>query len=90
MPEVLSKLAATALAHAVRSAAAALFAPLQLRVGVSSPCERILYEVRAHVAAHSTHAVVPLDYRNAFNVISRAAAAAVLGAALPALTPYLC
>jgi len=57
---------------------------------VSSPCERILHEVRAHVAAQPTHAVVQLDYRNAFNLVSRTAAASVLGAALPALTPYLC
>jgi len=58
MPEVLRKLAATALARAVRWAAAALFAPLQLGVGVSSACERILHEVRAHLAAHPAHALV--------------------------------
>jgi len=36
MTEVLRKLDATALARAVRGAAAALLAPLQLGVGVSS------------------------------------------------------
>jgi len=87
MPEVLRKLAATALARAVRSAAAALFAPLQLGVGVPSACERILHEVRAHLAAHPTHALVQLDFANAFNLVSRVAAAAVLAAAFPVLAP---
>jgi len=58
MPELLRKRAATALARAVRWAAAALFAPLQLGVGVSSACERILHEVRAHLAAQPAHALV--------------------------------
>jgi len=89
VPKTLRKLAASALATAVRAPAAALFAPLQLGVGVSSPCERILHQVRAHMAAHHGHAVVQLDYRNAFNLVSRSAAAAVLGAALPVLSPYL-
>jgi len=88
-PETLHKLAASALAAAVRTSAAALLAPLQLGVRVSSPCLRILHEVRAHLSAHPHHAVVQLEYRNAFNLVERAAAAAVLGAALPVLIPYL-
>ena len=39
------------------------------------------------MAAQPTHAVVQLEYRNAFNLVSRTAAAAVLSAALPASTP---
>eukprot|EP00168_Porphyra_purpurea_P000893 TRINITY_DN11051_c0_g1_i1.p5 TRINITY_DN11051_c0_g1~~TRINITY_DN11051_c0_g1_i1.p5 ORF type:complete len:107 (+),score=30.65 TRINITY_DN11051_c0_g1_i1:684-1004(+) len=89
MPEVLLKLEATALARAVRSAAALLFSPFQLAVGVSSACERILHEKRAHLAAHPTYALPQLDFRNAFNLVSRAAAAAVLCAAFPVLAPYL-
>jgi len=89
MPEKLRKLAVAALAAAVRAPATEFFAPLQLWVGVRSSCERILHEVQAHTAAHSGHAVVQLDFRNAFNIVSRAAAAKVLGAALPVLSPYL-
>ncbi|OSX80420.1 hypothetical protein BU14_0052s0036 [Porphyra umbilicalis] len=89
MSEVLRKLEATALARAVRSPAAALFAPLQLGVGVSRACERILPEMSAHLTAHPTHALVQLDFRNAFNLVSRVAAAAVLAAAFPELAPYL-
>ena len=89
MPEVLRKLAAVALARTVRAAAAELLAPAQLGVGVSSACERLLHEVEAHLALHPEHAVVQLDYRNAFNLVSRAAARAMLSRALPLLSPYL-
>ena len=89
MPEVLRNLAAVALARTVRAAAAELLAPAQLGVGVSSACERLLYEVEAHLALHPEHAVVQLDYRNAFNLVSRAAASAMLSRAVPLLCPYL-
>jgi len=89
MPETLRKLAASALAATVRTAAAELFAPSQLGVGVSSACERLLHELGAHVALHPGHAVGQYDYRNAFNLVSRAAAAAVLARALPVVSPYL-
>jgi len=81
IPETLRKLAASALAAVVRDAAAKFFAPLQLAVVVSSPCERILKEVCAHMAIHPDHAVVQLDFKNAFNLVSRSSAAAVLSAA---------
>lgn len=89
MPETLRKLAASALAATVRGAAAELLAPAQLGVGVPSACERLVHELEAHLAHHPQHAVVQLDYRNAFNLVSRAAAAAVLRRALPPLAPYL-
>jgi len=89
MPEVLRKLAAVALARTVRAAATELVAPAQLGVGVSSACERLLLDVEAHLALHPEHAVVQLDYRNAFNLVSRAAARVMLSRALPLLTPYL-
>jgi len=89
MPEILRKLEGSALSAAVRAAAAEFFAPVQLGVGVSSPCERILKEVCAHMASHPDHAVVELDFRNAFNLVSLSAAAAVLGAALPITSPYM-
>jgi len=89
MPETLHKLAASALAATVRTAAAELFAPSQLGVGASSACERLLHELGAHVALHPGHAVGQYDYRNAFNQVSRAAAEAVLTRALPAVAPYM-
>ena len=89
MPETLRKLVAAALARSVRGAAAALFAPLQMGVGVSSACERMLHELEAHLALHPHHALLQLDFRNAFNLVSRAAAWAVLSRALPVLSPYL-
>ncbi|GAB0496795.1 hypothetical protein MMPV_008113 [Pyropia vietnamensis] len=89
MPETLRKLAASALAATVRKAAAAFLAPAQLGVGVPSACERLVHELDAHLAHHPQHAVVQLDYRNAFNLVSRPAAAAVLRRALPPLAPYL-
>ncbi|GAB0494469.1 hypothetical protein MMPV_005762 [Pyropia vietnamensis] len=89
MPETLRKLAASALAATVRKAAAAFLAPAQLGVGVPSACERLVHELEAQLAHHPQHAVVQLDYRNAFNLVSRPAAAAVLRRALPPLSPYL-
>jgi len=89
MPQTLRKLAASALAATVRTAAAELFAPAQLGVGVSSACERLLHELGANVALHPAHAVGQYDYRNAFNLVSRPAAEAVLTRALPAVAPYM-
>ncbi|KAK1867171.1 hypothetical protein I4F81_009680 [Pyropia yezoensis] len=89
MPETLRKLVASALARAVRGAAAALFAPLQQGVGVSSACERMLHELEAHLALHPRHALLQLDYKNAFNLVSRRGAWAVLSRAFPLLRPYL-
>jgi len=89
MPETLRKLAASALAATVRTAAAELFAPLKLGVGVSSACERLLHELGAHVALHPGHEVGRYDYRNAFYLVSWSAAEAVLTRALPAVAPYM-
>jgi len=88
VPETLRKLAASALAATVRTAAAELFAPTQLRVRLSSACERMLQELHAHVALHPEHAVDQYDYRNSFNLASHAAAEVVLTRALPEVAPY--
>lgn len=69
MPETLRKIVALALARPVRGAAAALFAPLQQGVGVPCACERMLHELEAHRSLHPRHALLLLDYRNAFNVV---------------------
>jgi len=87
MPEALRKLAASALAATVRSSAADLLSPGQLGVGVPNACERILHELGAHLAHHPGDAVLQLDFKNAFNLISRPAAEAGLNRALPVLTP---
>lgn len=88
MPEALRKLAASALARTVRDTAAALLTPHQQGVGVRSACERVLHELRAHLAACPTEAVVQLDFSNAFNRLSREAARVVAERTLPILTPY--
>jgi len=89
MPEVLCKLAAAALAGTVRDAAARLLAPLQRGVWVPNPCERVVHDVTAELAHDPTAALLQLDFRNAFNLVSRAAAVAYLARALPLLRPYL-
>jgi len=78
-----------ALARTVRAAAAELLAPARLGVGVSIACERLLHEVEAHHALHPELAVGQLDFRNAFNLVSRDAARAMLSRALPLLSAYL-
>ena len=88
MPEALRKLAASALAATVRSSAADLLSQGQLRVGVPNACERILHELGAHLAHHPSDAVLQLDFQNAFNLVSRPAAEAVMHRALPVLNPY--
>ena len=87
MPEALRKLAASALAATVRSWAAGLLSPGQLGVGVPNACERILHEWGAHLAHHPGDGILQLDFKNAFNLVSRPAAEAVLHRALPLLTP---
>jgi len=89
MPEALRKLAASALAATVRSSAADLLSPGQLGVGVPNACESILHELGAHPAHHPGDTVVQRDFANAFNLVSRLAAEAVLHSALPVLTRYL-
>jgi len=89
MPEVLRKLAAAALAGTVRDAAARLLAPLQMGVGVPNPCERVVHELKAELSHHPSAALLQLDFRNAFNLISRVAAVAYLARSLPLLRPYL-
>jgi len=89
MPEVIQKLVATALMRSVSASAAACFAPDQQGVGVPGPCERLLKEVDAELAASPWAAVLQLDFKNAFNLVSRAAARAVIDRAFPALSPYL-
>jgi len=89
MPEVLRKLAAASLEGTVRAAAAWLLAPLQMGVGVSNPCERVVHEVTAELVHHPLAALLQLDFSNAFNLVSSAAAVAYLTRAFPLLRHYL-
>ena len=85
MPEVLRKLAVFSLAGTVRAAAARLLAPLQMGVGVSNPCERVVHEVTAELLHNPLVALLQLDFKNAFNLVPLAAAVAYLRSAFPLL-----
>jgi len=86
---MLRKWAAPFLAGAVRAAAARLLAPLQMGVGVSNPCERVVHEVNAELVHNPLTALLQLEFRNAFNLVSLAAAVAYLTRAFPLLRHYL-
>ena len=88
-PEILRKLAAASLAGAVRTAASRLLSPLQMGVGVPNPCERVVHEDSATHAHDPSAALVQLDFRNAFNLVSLPAAAASVSRAFPVFCPYL-
>jgi len=89
MPAVLRKLAAATLAGAVRSDAAALLSPLQQGVGVGNSCKRVLHELTAVLACRPTAALLQLDFKNAFCLVSLPATAAYLSHAFPLLRSYL-
>jgi len=89
MPEVLRKLVATALMRSVSASAGAFLSPYQQVVGIPGPCERLLKEVDAELAASPRAAMLQLYFKNAFNLVSRSAAPAVIDRDLPSLSPYL-
>jgi len=89
MPETLRKLVAGSLARDLRASAAALMAPLQLGIGVPNACERLLHALEAQMEAAPEEGVLLLDYKNAFNLVSRAAARAFIDRAFPSLTPHV-
>lgn len=88
MPKTLQKLVATALERAIQGAAAAFVAPTQLGIAVPNGCERILHEIDAALAKHPDYGAVHLEFVNAFNLVSRAAAMEVIQRAFPPLVPY--
>ena len=89
MPETLRKLVAGSLARALRASAASLMAPLQMGIGVPNACERLLHALEAQLEAAPEEGVLLLDYKNAFNLVSRAAARAFVDRAFPSLTPHV-
>ena len=64
-------------------------APLQLGIGVPNTCERLLHALEAQLEAAPEEGVLLLDYKNAFNLTSRAAARAFIDSAFPSLTPHV-
>jgi len=78
MPETIRKLVAGSLARDLRASAAALIAPLQLGIGVPNACERLWHALDAQLEAAPEEGVLLLDFKNASNLISRAAARALM------------
>jgi len=89
MPEVLRNLAASSLASTVRAAAVRLLAPLQMAVGVSNTCERVVLEVTAELVHNPLAAMLEFDFRSACSLVSLAAAVVYLTRAFPCLRHYL-
>ena len=89
MPETLRKLVAGSLARDLRASAAALMAPLQLDIGTPNASERLFHALEAQLEAAPKYGVLLLDYKNAFNLVSRAAARAFIDRAFPSLTPHV-
>ena len=89
IPEQLRKLAAAAITVTVRAAAARLLSPLQMGVGVPNPCERAVHEVSTVLAHNPRTALLQLNFRNTFNIVSRSEAVAFLKREFPLLRPYL-
>eukprot|EP00168_Porphyra_purpurea_P007278 TRINITY_DN1905_c0_g1_i1.p1 TRINITY_DN1905_c0_g1~~TRINITY_DN1905_c0_g1_i1.p1 ORF type:complete len:559 (+),score=61.63 TRINITY_DN1905_c0_g1_i1:580-2256(+) len=88
MPETLRKLVGSALMAAVMPAARRFLTPLQRAIGTSGACEVLIHEVDALMALHPEWGVLQLDFTNAFNRISAAAAWKVLRRTLPLLDAY--
>eukprot|EP00170_Pyropia_yezoensis_P003798 contig_15889_g3809 len=57
-------------------------------LGFSSAFKRMLHELEAHLALHPDYALLQLDYKDAFNLVSQTMVWAVLSRALPAVSPY--
>ena len=89
MPETIRKLAVGSLARDLRASAAALMAPLKLGIGVPNACERLFHALEAQLEVAPEEGVLLLDFKNAFNLISRAAARAFVDRAIPSLTPHV-
>jgi len=89
MPETIRKLVAGWLARDLRASAAALMAPLQLGIGVPNACERLLHALEAQLEVAPEEGVLLLDFKNALNLISRAAARTFVDRAFPSLTPHV-
>ena len=70
--EIFYRVAATLALQTIRDAISNLLKPIQLGVGVSGGCEAIIHNLQ-HLLEQSDHPVAALavDFKNAFNTISR-------------------
>ena len=70
--EIFYRIAATLALQTIRDAISDLLKPIQLGVGVSGGCEAIIHNLQ-HLLEQSDHPVAALavDFKNAFNTISR-------------------
>ena len=75
MGETLRRLAAICLLEKYQGAAVEHLTPLQLGVGIRGATESIIYKVKEwmHPGAPADHALLLLDFINAFNNIDRTA-----------------
>ena len=89
VPEVFRRLASKALLQLVRSRSRQFFAPVQLGISVPGGCEAVNLAVRSHLQHAPEAGALFLDFRNAFNEISRRRAFSVLEAVFPELHPFL-
>eukprot|EP00168_Porphyra_purpurea_P007822 TRINITY_DN19837_c0_g1_i1.p4 TRINITY_DN19837_c0_g1~~TRINITY_DN19837_c0_g1_i1.p4 ORF type:complete len:187 (+),score=41.79 TRINITY_DN19837_c0_g1_i1:59-619(+) len=88
MPEVSRKLVGSALMTAAMPSARRSLTPWQRAIGTSGACEDLIHEVDTLLNLTPTHSVLQLDFKNAFNLISRIAALEVIRRALTLLEPY--
>lgn len=89
--ETLRRLVGKLLMRPVRDRAAALLRPTQLRVGVPCGIGAIVHSIRHQTAKHrddSRVALLSLDFRNAFNLVSRHAIRRSLRSHFPELLAY--
>lgn len=85
--EVLCRVISICAVRLAKQAPAAL-APIQLGVGVPGAIETALHSVRAAMRQHPDWLVVTLDWRNAFNSVSRRAVLRSVAHVLPELSGW--
>ena len=86
--DLLRRLVSKCAAAEVADKAAALFAPLQLGVGIRGGCEAIIHAARQAVNKAGDKFVMRADLINAFNVADRATALQEVAQHFPELLPW--
>ena len=89
MGETLRRLAAKVLVAKYQGEAAAELAPLQVSVGQPGATEAIIYKVREWArSAPAGHALLTIDFSNAYNTLNRTAMLSAIAARCPRFLPY--
>ena len=88
--ETLRRLAAKCLVARYQAAAVEYLAPLQLGVGIPGATECIIHRVKEwmHSGVPADHALVLLDFSNAFNTLDRSAMLRAIALRCPHFLPY--